>query len=242
MGTGTGSDCHLARSGLKVLAGSEGSRSAWEVTPSWDDGEGILISTGYRVPLHIHAGEDYRDARQGWSLPHRAPGCWGASGEPPSASSPFPHCPLGPRPGTSPCPQPPRPSASSRCPSQEAGQPGRAGWGLVPSAAPGNLPRPSVDTGERSVPRCPVQARRAAGASPVSSLVGGRRVWGQIPPGCPLWRAGPTGGQATVPTPCLGHLLSPWCWRPGKAEGSPCPADGHTCPRPSGTLPRGALS
>ena len=46
LGTGAGSDCHRARSGLKVLAGSEGSRSTWEVTPSWDGGEGTLVSTG----------------------------------------------------------------------------------------------------------------------------------------------------------------------------------------------------
>ena len=170
------------------------------------------------VLLHIHPGEAQRDARQAGRCPTGPPAAGVSAGNPQPSRPPRPAAlpptvwvlaldPAHPAPaqGTAPCPQPPRPSASSRCRGQEAGQPGRAGWCLVPSAAPGKPPRPSAEAGERSVPRCPVQAGRAADASPVSSLVGGRRVWGQIPPRLPPLE----GGAHWRPSHCPHALPGP---------------------------------
>lgn len=85
-----------------------------------------------------------------------------------------------------------------------------------PSAATGGLHGPLADAPGRLVPRCPVQAGRTRGTSPVSPL-------GQIPQAA--W-CGDGANGPRAPHPCMiswrasscpcSYSLSPWCPRQGE--------------------------
>lgn len=153
MGTGTGSDCHLARSGLKVLAGSEGSRSAWEVTPSWDDGEGHLLA---QVTMFHFTSTQARIIGVPGRVVATPPGprLLGCQRGTPLGL----HWPPGPRPGDGSLPTATKAVSLLQVPQPGSRSAREGGMGPGPLCSPGNLPRPSADTGEKSVPRCPVQA------------------------------------------------------------------------------------